>query len=33
VRDSMLEDTATFGPFLYNELKLFVEKMVRGVKM
>jgi hypothetical protein len=33
VKDSMLEDTATFGLFLWNELKLFVGKMVRGIKM
>ncbi len=33
VKDSMLEDSETFGLFLFKELEFFVENMVRGIRM
>lgn len=33
VKDSMLEDSETFGLFLFKELEFFVGKMVGGIRM
>lgn len=33
IKDSMREDSETFGLFLYKELEFFVEKMVDGIRL